>query len=363
MAKRIRSGIVGAGMIAEVHARAVRGAGGTVTAVADGTADTAGLAAARLGAERAATSVEDLVASDDVDVVHICAPNHVHASIAELALRAGKPVICEKPLAIDAPTARSLVDLARSAGVVHAVPFIYRFYPSVREAKARVGNGSTGPVRLIHGSYLQDWLASPDDHNWRVDSAIGGASRAFADIGVHWCDIIEFATGQRIVRVAAKFMTAYPSRPVDGHMRPVDTEDAAVVLFETDFGAIGSLVLSQVTHGRKNRLWFSLDGEAASLAFDQELPDSLWVGGREANQILRRGAPGSGAEAARYNVLPAGHPQGYQDSFTAFVSDVYASVEGAAVDGLPTFEDGLRAARLTEAVLHSAKQETWVEVE
>jgi predicted dehydrogenase len=243
------------------------------------------------------------------------------------------------------------------------VPFVYRFYPSVREAKARVSSGSTGPIRLIHGSYLQDWLALPDDHNWRVDAATGGASRAFADIGVHWCDIVEFATGQRIVRLAAKFMTAYPARTVAGEMRPVDTEDAAAVLFETDSGAIGSLLLSQITHGRKNRLWFSLDGAAASLAFDQELPDSLWVGGREANQILRRGAVASDATVARYNMLPPGHPQGYQDSFTAFVSDVYTSVQGTPVDGLPTFADGLRAAQLTEAVLQSAKQQTWVEVE
>jgi predicted dehydrogenase len=350
-------------MIAEVHAHAVRAAGGTLVAVADGTADAAEGSAARLGAERAAASAEDLIASDDVDVVHICAPNHVHAPIAEQAVRAGKAVICEKPLAIDAPTAQALADLARSAGVVHAVPFIYRFYPSVREARARVSSGSTGPVRLIHGSYLQDWLARPDDHNWRVDSAIGGSSRAFADIGVHWCDIVEFATGHRIVRLAAKLMTAYPQRLLAGEPRPVDTEDAAAILFETDLGAMGSVVLSQVTHGRKNRLWFSLDGEAASLAFDQELPDSLWIGGRDTNQILRRGAAVSHAAVARYNMLPAGHPQGYQDSFTAFVSDVYTSMQGTHVDGLPTFEDGLRAARLTEAVLHSAKRQSWVEVE
>jgi predicted dehydrogenase len=363
MLRRIRSGIVGAGMIAEVHAHALRAAGGTLVAVADSTADAAVLAAARLGAERAVPSVEELIAADDIDVVHICAPNHVHAPIAELALRAGKAVVCEKPLAVDAPTAQSLVDLAQSAGVIHAVPFVYRFYPSVREARARVSSGSTGPVRLIHGSYLQDWLALPGDHNWRVDSAIGGASRAFADIGVHWCDIVEFATGQRILRLAAKSMTAYPNREAGGEMRPVDTEDAVVILFETDSGAIGSLVLSQVSHGRKNQLWFSLDGEVASLAFDQESPDSLWVGGREANQVIHRGASASSPAVARYNVLPAGHPQGYRDCFTAFVSDVYACVQGTPVDGLPTFADGLRAARLTEAVLQSAKQQTWVEVD
>jgi predicted dehydrogenase len=362
MARRIRSGIIGAGMIAEVHARAVRASGGSVIAVADGSADTVEMSAARLGAERAAYSVGELIDSADVDVVHVCVPNHIHAPIAEEALLAGKAVICEKPLAVDTTTARSLLELAQSAGVVHAVPFVYRFYPTVREARAWVAKGAAGPIRLIHGSYLQDWLALPSDHNWRVDASIGGASRAFADIGVHWCDLVEFATGQRIVRLAANLITAYPSRPVGGERRPVDTEDAATMLFETDAGAIGSLVLSQVSHGRKNRLWFSLDGETASLAFDQELPDSLWIGGRETNQILRRGASSGGA-VDRYNVLPAGHPQGYQDSFTAFISDVHAHMEGLPVDGLPTFEDGLRAAQLTEAVLKSAERQNWVEVE
>lgn len=350
-------------MIAEVHARAVRAAGGALVAVADAGPDTAEMSAARLGAERAARSVEELVSSADVDVVHICVPNYAHAPIAERALQAGKAVVCEKPLAVDAATSRTLVDMAQTVGAVHAVPFVYRFYPSVREAKARVHGGAAGPVHLIHGSYLQDWLALPEDHNWRVDSAIGGPSRAFADIGVHWCDIVEFVTGQRMVRVAAKFMTAFPHRLADGVQHPVDTEDAAVMLFETDHGAIGSLILSQVTHGRKNRLWFSVDGASASLAFDQELPDSLWIGGRDVNQVLRRGSSGSDPSVARYNLLPAGHPQGYQDIFTAFVADVYATVRGEQVDGLPTFEDGLRAALLTEAVLESAKRQTWVEVE
>lgn len=362
MATRIRSGIVGAGMIAGVHASAVRAAGGSLVAVADTSARAAGMSASRLGADRAARSAADLVNSADVDVVHVCVPNHAHAPIAEQALQAGKAVICEKPLATDVATAQSLLALARSAGVVHAVPFIYRFYPTVREARAQVSSGSTGPVKLIHGSYLQDWLAHPEDHNWRVDPARGGASRAFADIGVHWCDLAEFTTGQRIARLTAKLLTAYPRRRVGGEMHPVDTEDAAAILFETDSGAIGSLVLSQVSHGRKNRLWFSLDGETASLAFDQELPDSLWVGGRDANQILRRGAGTPGAGVAPYNVLPPGHPQGYQDTFTAFVADVYASVRGEPVDGLPTFDDGLRAAQITEAVLDSAKNQTWVEV-
>jgi predicted dehydrogenase len=152
-------------------------------------------------------------------------------------------------------------------------------------------------------------------------------------------------------------MIAVPSRGG----RQVETEDAAVALFETDRGATGSLTVSQISPGRKNRLWFSLDGAAESLTFDQENPESLWIGGREVNRQLLRAADDSPA-AARYSLLPAGHPQGYQDCFDAFVADTYAAITGDAPDGLPTFADGLRAARLTAAVLESSANSSWVDV-
>jgi predicted dehydrogenase len=134
------------------------------------------------------------------------------------------------------------------------------------------------------------------------------------------------------------------------------------VLFDTDRGASGSVVVSQVSLGRKNRLWFEFDGASASYAFDQELPDSLWVGGKRSNQVVPRGPDTFSGPAAGYARLPAGHPQGYQDSFTAFVADVYAAIGGHKPDGLPVFADGLRAAVLTAAVVESAADKTWVEV-
>jgi predicted dehydrogenase len=134
-------------------------------------------------------------------------------------------------------------------------------------------------------------------------------------------------------------------------------------MFETDQGAAGSVVISQVSPGRKNRLWFSLDAANASYQFDQENPDSLWIGGREQNIVLPRAAEGSvTATASAYNIVPTGHPQGYQDSFTAFLTDVHAAVNGEKPDGLPTFADGLRAAVITAAVLDSAESGSWVQV-
>jgi predicted dehydrogenase len=266
-------------------------------------------------------------------------------------------VVCEKPLATDSTEADELTALASAAGLVATVPFVYRFYPAVREARARVADGTTGPVRLLHGSYLQDWLSGPQDDDWRVDPALGGPSRAFADIGVHWCDLVEFVTGHRITRLTARLVVAEPERGG----RPVRTEDGAVVLFETDRGATGNLTVSQVSPGRKNRLWFAVDGATEELAFDQESPETLWVGGRDGTALLTRGT-GEGAAAARYSVLPAGHPQGYQDCFDAFVADTHEAVRGTAPDGLPTFADGARAAALTAAVLASAATDRWVDV-
>ena len=367
-ANGVRAGIIGVGFIGEVHARAVRSAGGTLAAVADASPDLSEQAAQRLGAGWGAPSAEALVTSPDVDVVHICTPNHLHAPLVRLALEAGKHVICEKPLATLRADAEDLVAAAHAAGVVAAVPFIYRYYPTVREARSRVQDGGSGPIRLIHGSYLQDWLSTAQDRNWRMDPTLGGASRAFADIGVHWCDLVEFATGHRITALAARLLAAVPERfEGDGlvevnRAQPVSTEDAATLVFETDRGAVGSLVASQVTPGRKNRLWFSLDGATTSMAFDQELPESLWVGSRESTTLVTRGSAGMSEAAQRLSILPAGHPQGYQDCFNGFVSDVYAAVAGETPEGLPRFEDGLRAAVLTEAVLASSASRSWVEV-
>lgn len=357
----MRAGIIGLGFIGEVHAHAVRASGATLVAVADATPERSAASAERLGAAHGA-SAEELISLDDVDVVHICTPNHLHADLARAAIDAGKHVVCEKPLATSVADAQDLVGAAARAGLVAAVPFVYRYYPMVREARARVASGESGAVRLVHGSYLQDWLSKASDHNWRVDSGLGGPSRTFADIGVHWCDLVEFATGHRITALAAQTLTAFPQRQTASGASAVGTEDAATILFETDKGAIGSVVVSQVSPGRKNRLWFSLDGSETSLAFDQERPESLWVGTRESSQYMARGSAQMAPSAQRLSVLPAGHPQGYQDSFNGFVSDVYAQVKGQRPDGLPTFADGLRAVVLTEAVLESARNHSWVDV-
>lgn len=357
--KRPRSGIIGTGFMGAVHARAVRAAGGVVSAVAASSRARAQAIAATMGASRVSESAAALIGSDDVDVIHICTPNDLLASLGKQALAAGKHVICEKPLATSVEAAECLVDDAADAGVTAVVPFIYRFYPSIREARGRVRRGETGRLHLMHGSYLQDWLSGAGGDNWRVDQSRGGPSRAFADIGIHWADLVEFVSGHRITRLCARTVTVYAERGTPPCVAAAGTEDAAAVLFETDGGAVGTLPASQVSPGRKNRLWFSLDGTDKSVSFNQEHPDVLLVGARSGTWIVPRSGPGSAPDADPWNLLPAGHPQGYQDAFTAFITSTYAAIGGAAPDRLPAFTDGLRAARLTAAMLESARNGDW----
>ena len=379
MTAPLRVAIAGAGMIAAVHADAARRAGAEVVGVSASTPERAKLAADRLGVPRAFATSEELVASPDVDVVHICTPNASHSPLTRAALAAGKHVVCEKPLATDAADAAELAALAAGSGLVTAVPFVYRYHTMAAEARARVAGGALGDVRLVHGHYLQDWLSQASDNNWRVDAAAGGPSRAFADIGSHWCDLVEWVTGHRIAELvastqtvigersadAAETFTSRPGTPAPPAARtvPVATEDAVQVMFRTDRGAHGSVVVSQVSPGRKNRLWFEVDCAGRSVTFDQENPETLLLGGRDRTEVLWRDAELS-PQAARLNAVPSGHALGYRDCFAAFVRDVYDAV-GDPVPGPPlhpTFADAARAARLTDAVLRSAATRSWIEV-
>ena len=217
--RTLRVGVVGAGFIGRVHAEAARRAGALVVGVSASTRATTKDAVERLGAERGFVDADELVVSPDIDVVHVCTPNHLHGPLAHAAIAAGKHVVCEKPLALDDLEATGLCAAADAAGVVATVPFVYRFYPMVREAWVRV-TADPGPLRLVHGAYLQDWLSTEADDNWRVDAALSGRSRAFADIGSHWCDLVEFVTGDRLASVCAELVTALPRRRRARRPRP-----------------------------------------------------------------------------------------------------------------------------------------------
>ena len=367
-AQPLRVGIVGRGFAASVHARAATVAGARLVGIAATSAESAVQGAAALRAGAAYPTAEALVTAADVDVVHICTTNDLHAPLARLALETGKHVVCEKPLALTPAETSPLVEAAARAGRVAAVPFVYRYYPMVREARERVRAGQLGQIVLVHGSYLQDWLLDAGSSNWRVDPARGGPSRAFADIGSHWCDLLEFVVGERIVELSATLDVTHPSRPSPNGAaktfgassrttvapEPVRTEDAAAVTFRLKSGALGSLLVSQAAAGHANHLVLEIAGTESSVAFDQQAPERLRLGRVGHETWVWRDPNLLSAAGARYARLPAGHAQGYQDCVDAFVGEVYAAVrEGAVADGMPTFADGHRAAELTAAVLRS----------
>ncbi len=366
----LRIAIVGAGMIAAVHRRAALLAGATVAGVLASSPQRS----AQVADEWGTTPYRDIdqVAQADVDVVHVTSPNATHAPYVRHLLAAGKHVICEKPLGLTVGEAEEMTRLAAQAGVVATVPYVYRFHPLVREIRARAQAGEFGSWSLLHGCYLQDWLLSADSSNWRVDPAAGGRSRAFADIGSHWCDLVEWVSGEQFSAVSAQTSIAVATRPsgsvasfsgaAQGPQAQVQTEDIAVMLLRTATGVLGTLTVSQVAPGRRNRLWFELDGARASAVFDQENPEQIWLGSPEGDRLIVRDPAHGSAEQRRLATLPAGHAQGYAQCFEAFVADTYAAVAGAAPDGLPTFVDGLRSAHLIDAVLRSAASGAWEDV-
>ncbi|WP_217567285.1 Gfo/Idh/MocA family protein [Streptomyces sp. GbtcB7] len=372
MSDSMRAVVVGAGMIGAVHARAIRAAGGCVAGVVASTPERSARVADEWAVPARYSDLTAALADDSVTVVHVCTPNALHVRQAEAGLRAGKHVICEKPLATSAAEAERLTRLAGEAGLLLAVPFVYRYHPLVREIRDRRLRGEFGAWQLIHGSYLQDWMLSADAMSWRVDPVDGGPSRAFADIGSHWCDLVEWVAGVRFTELTARLGTTVATRPagtgasfsaISGGPRVrVRTEDVATVLLSTGDGVLGTLTVSQVSAGRKNRLWFELDGSAGSAVFDQESPETAWLGAPDGARLLVRDPGHGSAEQRRLSHLPAGHAQGYGDCFAAFVADAYEAIRGAALEGLPTGADGVRSARIVEAVLTSAASLTWTDI-
>lgn len=375
----IGAAVIGTGFIGVVHVDALRRLGVDVVGVLGSTAERGRDRAREAGLPPAYPDLDTLLADPRVQVVHIASPNSEHANHTRAAIAAGKHVVCEKPLATESAAARDLLERARAAGVVHCVNFNQRFFPQVREMAARVQAGETGDVRLVSGSYLQDWLLEETDWNWRLERERGGPLRAVGDIGSHWMDLAGYASGRRITAVLAELRTVHPVRqapagPVETFAAatgeriptPIDTEDIALLLLRFDDGALGSLTVSQVSPGRKNRLWIEIDGAREALAWCNERPDELWIGHRGRPSELSQRDPGLLAPAAqRATWHPGGHAEGFPDTFRALYRAVYEDVARGGPSGhpdYPTFEDGLVQNLIGDAVLESAATGTWVDV-
>lgn len=379
MAEHARAVIVGPGYIGAVHADALRRNGVVVAAIV-GTGSAAGRARADGLGVPFYTSLAEALERESIDAVHITTPNVLHAPIAGEAIAAGKHVVCDKPLAMDADEGEALLRLAREAGVVHAVNFNFRFYTLVRQMREAVRDGSLGAIYLIHGGYLQDWLLYETDWNWRLVPALGGSLRAVADIGSHWLDLAWFITGQRPESLVADLATFLPirrrpTRPVEtfsgkelqpDEYVPVETttDDYGSVIIRFDGGARGTMRVSQVSAGRKNRLEMEISGADSSVAWTSERVEELWIGHRNrANELLLRDPPALGSDARSVSTAPGGHAEGYIETHRALFREVYAAIAtGGPPDdpGYPAFADGVRSLRLGEAIAQSARERRWV---
>jgi predicted dehydrogenase len=379
----VRAALIGLGFIGGLHLDALRRIGVPVAGVLTSDPDRAAAKAARLGVARIYRDLAELCADRSVDVVHVTSPNYLHASQVLALLDAGKHVVCEKPLAVTTADGTRMVAAAAARGLVNAVCFNIRFYPLVQQARQLVSGGAIGAPRLVTGGYLQDWLLLDTDWNWRLVPQEAGPLRSVADIGMHWLDLVQFIVGSKVVEVFADLHTFVPVRrrpsgPVEtftGHNLDradreevaMSSDDAATILVRFANGAAGSVVVSQVSPGRKNSLRFEVAGAAAGLAWDSEDPERLWIGHRErANEVLMRDPALLDDDPRRTTHYPGGHAEGFAETFLGLFESVYsAAAAGTQPDpaAFPTFADGLAGLRIGDAVLRSHAEGRWAPVE
>lgn len=320
-----------------------------------------------IAAERSYSSFADMAEAeaarpDGIDAVAIVTPNHLHAAVATAFLRAGIPVICDKPLTTTVEDAEALVSLVAKTGLPFVLTQTYTGYPMVREARALIAAGRIGRVRHVQVEYLQDWLAKPVESSgnkqaaWRTDPAQSGPGGCIADIGTHAFNLATFVTGLVPIAVLAD-LTAF------GRDRALD--DNAAILLRFGEGAKGMIWASQVAPGAKNGLHIRVAGEAGGLLWNQERPDDLeFTPVGEPTRTLRRG----GDCVTTSSRLPAGHPEGYLEAFATIYAEAAGQVRRFR-DGtktgrdtvLPTVSEGLAGMRFIAAgVRSSEKGGIWV---
>jgi predicted dehydrogenase len=359
--------LVGAGFVGPHHVDAVRRLPfARVVGVAGSSAASAKTRAESLGIERAYGSYEALIADPDIQVVHNATPNHLHFAVNAAAIKAGKHIISDKPLAMNSAEAKELLALARAAGVFHGVTFNYRGNPLVQHARHAIAAGEIGAPKFIHGQYLQDWLLKDTDYSWRLEPGRNGPAQALGDIGSHWCDLAEHVSGCRITHVLADITTSVPVR----QGKTMQLEDLASALLRFDNGAKGNFSVAQIAAGHKNDLVLEVNGALKSMKWRQEAQNELWIGERDhASQILPKDPALMNAAGREIAILPGGHQEGWSDAFSALVRTMYGHI--AAWQGpdtplsplVPTFADGYRANCVVDAILASAKAGgVWTEV-
>lgn len=379
--KTFRAAVLGTGFIGRVHVEAVRRLGNVdVVAVAASDDQKARRFADEVHVPNSTGDYREILADPQVDAVHICTPNWLHFPMAKAAMEAGKHVLCEKPLAMNSREGAELVRLAEERKLVNCTLYNMRYYPQVQNMRRLREAAELGEIHTVQGTYSQDWLLFDTDYSWRIEGKANGPSRTFADIGTHWCDMVEHVTGLPITSLCADLSTFHKTRRkpggsietfADSSRNPdraseisIDTEDFGAVLLRLGERARGAMTVSQIATGRKNRLFLEVFGTKGSFAWDQERPDELWIGRRSSLNSLAPKDPALMSEKARSTAdLPAGLSEGYDDTFKQVFRGFYRTLaDRTAPVEFPTFADGLRQLRIIEAVLESADSNAWREV-
>lgn len=346
-----------------------------VVDVTDGAAEEA---RRRYGFEEASSDWRAVVDRADIDVVDICTPNHMHAEIAIAAAKAGKHIICEKPLARTVEEAREMRDAVRAAGVIHMVAFNYRRTPAVALAKKYIEEGRIGRILNFRGTYLQDWSADPDSPlSWRFQKKIAG-SGSVGDIGTHVVDLAHYLVGP-IAEVIALTSTYNKTRPLqqggidklgaaekakDAEHGEVDVDDEVVSMLKFEDGAIGSLEATRNAYGRNNFITLEIHGTKGSIHFNYERRDEL--------QVMFADDP---ADARGFRTVYTGpaHPYGdglwpipglgigYSETKIVECHDFFSAIAKNRQPS-PNFEDGLLTELVADALIRSGETGTWEKV-
>jgi predicted dehydrogenase len=378
--KPIRTAIFGTGFMGRVHLEAAQRVESVEAAGIFGrNHDATARLASGFSVPKATSDYRELLNDPAIDAVDICTPNAQHFSMAKEALEAGKHVLCEKPLTTTVAEAEELVALAARKKLRNGVCHNLRYYPQVQQMRALREAGELGDILVVQGTYSQDWLLYDTDWNWRVDAKAAGASRAMGDIGSHFFDMAEHVTGARVTSLCADLQTFHKirkrprgsvetfankmMRPEDYVETPVDTEDFGAVVFRMGDRTRGAMTASQVSAGRKNGFSLEVYGSKASVAWNQERPDELWVGHRDSgNSIFIKDPSLLTGRARGYADLPGGHSEGYDDTFKQVFRRFYASIREDGAAEYPQFADGLRQMVILDSVLGSSRARKWVDV-
>jgi predicted dehydrogenase len=304
--------------------------------------------------------------SDAIDFVAIVTPNHLHLPIAEVALKAGFPVMSDKPATATYAEALALEKAVATSGLPYGLTHTYAGYPLVREAREICASGALGKIRKIAAEYLQGWLSQPIENtgqkqaSWRSDPELSGPGGCIGDIGTHAFHLVEYVTGLQVTELNATLLSVVASRRVD---------DDCTALLRLDNGANGVLMTSQIAAGEGNGLRLRVYGEAGSLDWKQEDPNRLrlkWQHGPE--EIRHAGGSYLGHSARSATRLPGGHPEGYLEAFAVLYSefadaiDAWKAGQSAPLPStLPGIAAGVRGMRFIDRAIESSQRKGWIE--